>query len=182
MQFDHFNVKKSSRQNNVTIDRQNNVTIIGNLKQNFATPNHHLPPGLHIGPPPSGVLKSNWDVVIDRQKHIMGVGLVLRDHSTKAVAARCLTHLYVFDPAISEAFACGSMWDTTVQRIGHSTRYLRGWFSRNCFYPSTESRVESEVQQFDGWSSDPVGTFRPWSCTFVCVSSFDPHMVWHVAD
>jgi ribonuclease HI len=39
----------------------------------------------------------------------MGVGLVLRDHSEQVLAARCMTHPYVFDPTIAEAFAarCG---------------------------------------------------------------------------
>lgn len=56
-------------------------------------------------PPPKGIVKLNWDGTIDTKTKMIGVGVVVQDHSGGVVATQCKTTPYVCDPVMVKAMA-----------------------------------------------------------------------------
>jgi hypothetical protein len=54
-------------------------------------------------PPPVNSFKVNWDASIDRRGNIMGVGIVVRNHAGRVLAAQCLVQKFIVDPSTAEA-------------------------------------------------------------------------------
>jgi hypothetical protein len=50
-------------------------------------------------PPAMGSVKANWDAAVDRERGKIGVGVVVRDHGGKVVAAFCCVLSAALDPA-----------------------------------------------------------------------------------
>jgi ribonuclease HI len=50
-------------------------------------------------------VKINWDAALDKQKKLMGVGVMIRDHRGDVIATQCSTWQYITDPAVAEAMA-----------------------------------------------------------------------------
>jgi hypothetical protein len=55
-------------------------------------------------PPVQGSVKANWDVVVDRERGKIGVGVVIRDSGGIVVAAFCCVLFASLDPASAEAY------------------------------------------------------------------------------
>lgn len=53
--------------------------------------------------PTLGLIKVNWEAVVDRKNKVMDVGLIDRDHLGNVQASNCSFRPYVFDPTIAEA-------------------------------------------------------------------------------
>ena len=54
--------------------------------------------------PPYGVIKINWDAMIDKTRKKMSVGVIARNHE-KGIATICSSKPYMIDPTVAEAFA-----------------------------------------------------------------------------
>jgi ribonuclease HI len=55
--------------------------------------------------PPWGFLKCNWDAALDVHGHMMGIGILVRDHEGMVVAAKCTTQRMINDPLNAETIA-----------------------------------------------------------------------------
>lgn len=51
--------------------------------------------------PPSGKIKINQDVAVDKNEKI-GVGIIARDHEGKVIASTCTTKPYIFYPEVTD--------------------------------------------------------------------------------
>jgi len=58
-----------------------------------------------LKPPPSGILKANWDVAVKAQEGQVGVGIIVRDYEGYVLAARSTTFFLTIDPTMAEAWA-----------------------------------------------------------------------------
>jgi ribonuclease HI len=70
-------------------------------------------------------VKLNWDAAIDKEKKIMGVGVVVRDYSGGVIAMKCLTCSYICEPVVVEAMA---VWTASklVGLLGFKDIILKG--------------------------------------------------------
>jgi ribonuclease HI len=71
----------------------------------------HPPANERWKTPPKGIMKLNWDAAIDRNKKLMGIGIVVRDFTGEVVATQCTTKAYVCNPVVAEAMA---LWTAVV--------------------------------------------------------------------
>jgi hypothetical protein len=66
----------------------------------------HIPrPRTGWCPPPSGLIKVNWDASINITKECIGIGVVARDNIGNVVGAKSLTKKVVAVPKLAEAMA-----------------------------------------------------------------------------
>jgi hypothetical protein len=56
-----------------------------------------------------GIVKLNWDASVDKERHMMGMGIVVRDHEGKFIVGLCASQRYIYDPATAEALAAWKM-------------------------------------------------------------------------
>jgi hypothetical protein len=62
-----------------------------------------IPPKPVGSPPPFNGFKVNWDASVDRRKNLMGVGIVMRNHAGRVLAAQCSVQKFIVDPSTAEA-------------------------------------------------------------------------------
>jgi ribonuclease HI len=55
--------------------------------------------------PPVGWLTANWDAAINNKEGRWGLGMILRDHTGRMIAAKCSARLGCLNPAAAEAIA-----------------------------------------------------------------------------
>jgi hypothetical protein len=53
--------------------------------------------------PNKGIVKINWAAALDKQKKLMGVGVVVHNHTDGTMAIQCCTWSYINDPAVTKA-------------------------------------------------------------------------------
>jgi hypothetical protein len=56
-------------------------------------------------PPPQNTYKVNWDAALDSVNQRMGVGVIVRDHMGRVIAARSTTVEFSSEPVVAEAIA-----------------------------------------------------------------------------
>jgi ribonuclease HI len=56
-------------------------------------------------PPPSGILKANWDAAVKAQEGQVGLGIIVRDCEGFVLVARSTTFFLAIDPTMAEAWA-----------------------------------------------------------------------------
>jgi ribonuclease HI len=56
-----------------------------------------------------GIVKVNWDASVDKERNVMGMGIVARDYEGKFLAGLCASQRYLLDPATAEAMAAWKM-------------------------------------------------------------------------
>lgn len=75
--------------------------------------------------PLEGVFKLNWDASNDLARKRMGLGVAVRDHEGKLIAALCATKDYIIYPATAEAIAARKAADLS-RRMGLEKVILEG--------------------------------------------------------
>jgi ribonuclease HI len=55
--------------------------------------------------PPEGILKVNWDAVVDGGRKMIGMGAIVRNSDGKVMAMVCDTMILIQDPVLAEALA-----------------------------------------------------------------------------
>jgi hypothetical protein len=60
-------------------------------------------------PPALGSLKINWDAGIDRDRGVVGIGIVVRNHEGSLIAALNCSLFANLDPTSAEAYATWNM-------------------------------------------------------------------------
>jgi hypothetical protein len=68
--------------------------------------------------PQVGVIKVNWDVVIDSSnKKIDSVGTIVRDQQGNVLASLCSSKPYIIDLAVAEAYTTEKVVDRSLVEI-----------------------------------------------------------------
>lgn len=55
--------------------------------------------------PPQGLVKINWDAAVDKEKDIIGMGVIIRDSSGETIAMHCEPKASIIDPSLAKALA-----------------------------------------------------------------------------
>jgi len=54
--------------------------------------------------PPVNIIKLNWDSALDRNKKLIGVGVIAQDWEGNVMALMCSIQQYISDPSVAEAY------------------------------------------------------------------------------
>ena len=72
-----------------------------------------------------GVIKLNWDAVVNEERQMVGVGVIGRDHNGHICLAFTACRRFITDPTSAEALAAWTLADICV-RLGFTDKILEG--------------------------------------------------------
>ncbi|XP_059461945.1 uncharacterized protein LOC132190935 [Corylus avellana] len=103
------------------------VAAFNNATQRSITTDMAFPlnPTVTWVPPPVGYVKINWDASIINSQHQMGVGVIVRDHTGKAMAMLCATKRSITNAPTVEAIGAWLAVDYA-QRMGYQNVVFEG--------------------------------------------------------
>jgi hypothetical protein len=75
-------------------------------------------------PPPTDVIKCNWDVTISKKEQRMGMGFLARNSIGHVLTSYCATKLDIVDPSIAQAILAWKIIEVVVS-FGFQVLYLK---------------------------------------------------------
>jgi hypothetical protein len=117
-------------------------------------------------PPPPGTIKLNWDVSIDKNRKLMGVGLIARDHLGAVKACGFMAQAYISDPMTAEAYAARCGVDFCMD-LGLSTIILEGESREILLALRKEEAWPRRYNSFMLDARNKLRSFQAWSTNFV---------------
>jgi hypothetical protein len=113
--------------------------------------------------PPFGVIKLNWDAIVDKEGQKMGVGIIARDHHGTILVVLVTSRLFITDPTTAKVLVAWKMAELCVKLgfndvllEGDSLEVVQALCKEECIWGRYETLINDSkllLQQVHAWKA-----------------------------